>query len=237
MSDYNFQGISLKAIDLLCENRFKDSREFYEEHKQELKDGIIIPMRKIMLDLSGLMYSIDEKMMTDPVKSVSRIYRDTRGRRDKIKYRENMWMFFRRYKNDYPCAPFYFFEFFPDCYRYGLAFWVYQKSLIKTVHRKIIDEPERWILAVKACEKAGLKFECDEVYKKTLYPDAPAKLQSYLKAKNMLFVHSSSDLTEIASPHLIDELKNSFKKAKPMYEFFAECYDSLYNEGYIKPNE
>ena len=106
MSEYNFKGIKPESIELLCLNRFNDSKEFYEEHKLELKEGITVPMRQIVLDLSGLMYDIDDKMLTDPVRSVSRIYRDTRGNRSKIKYRENMWLMLRRYKNEYPSAPF-----------------------------------------------------------------------------------------------------------------------------------
>ena len=107
MSEYNFKGIKPESIELLCLNRFNDSKEFYEEHKLELKDGITVPMRQIVLDLSGLMYDIDDKMLTDPVRSVSRIYRDTRGNRSKIKYRENMWLMLRRYKKEYPSAPFF----------------------------------------------------------------------------------------------------------------------------------
>ena len=38
MSEYNFQGISSKAINLLCQNRFEDSRAFYEEHIEELNN-------------------------------------------------------------------------------------------------------------------------------------------------------------------------------------------------------
>lgn len=102
MSEYNFKGIKPESIELLCLNRFNDSKEFYEEHKLELKEGITVPMRQIVLDLSGLMYDIDDKMLTDPVRSVSRIYRDTRGNRSKIKYRENMWLMLRRYKKEYP---------------------------------------------------------------------------------------------------------------------------------------
>ena len=112
MSEYNFKGIKAESIQLLCENRFNDSRSFYQEHKEELKEGITVPMRQIMLDLSELMLDIDDMMLTDPVRSVARIYRDTRGHRNKIKYRENLWMFFRRYKNEFPGAPFYFFEFY-----------------------------------------------------------------------------------------------------------------------------
>lgn len=33
----NFNGITPKAIELLSENRFNDSKAFYEEHKEELK--------------------------------------------------------------------------------------------------------------------------------------------------------------------------------------------------------
>ena len=32
MSEYNFKGIKPESIELLCLNRFNDSKEFYEEH-------------------------------------------------------------------------------------------------------------------------------------------------------------------------------------------------------------
>ena len=41
----NFNGITPKAIELLSENRFNDSKAFYEEHKEELKQLATIPMR------------------------------------------------------------------------------------------------------------------------------------------------------------------------------------------------
>lgn len=237
MSDYNFKGIAPESIELLCENRFHDSRSFYEEHKEELKNGITVPMRSIMLDLSELMYDIDDKMMTDPVRSVSRIYRDTRGRRNKIKYRENMWMFFRRYKNEYPGAPFYYFEFYPQSFGYGLVFWLYRQTHFKVVHQQILKHPDRWLDAVKACKQAGFTYECNDFYKKELYPGAPEELKEYLRAKNMSFSYSSNDLSRINTPALIDELKLAFEKAKPMYDFFIDCYDILIAEGIIKPEE
>lgn len=237
MSEYNFQGISSKAIDLLCQNRFEDSRSFYEEHKEELKQSITVPMRQIMLDLSELMCDIDDKMMTDPVKSVSRIYRDTRGNRNKIKYRENMWIFFRRYKNEYPSAPFYYFEFYPDRFGYGLVFVLYRPAYFKVVHQQILKHPDMWLDAVRACEDAGFTFECWDEYKKDLYPDAPENLKPYLKCKNMSFSYNSFDLSRIGSSSLIDELKLAFDISRPMYEFFAMCYDILIADGLIKPED
>lgn len=237
MSDYNFKGINPKSIELLCLNRFNDSRSFYEEHKQELKDGITIPMRQIMLDLSELMLDIDDKILTDPVRSVARIYRDTRGQRSKIKYRENLWMFFRRYKNDYPGAPFYYFEFYPASFGYGLAFHTYRPTHFKVVHQQILAHPDRWLDAVKACEQAGFEFDIWDEYKKDMYPDAPPELKKYLKAKNMCFSYNSTDMQRINTPSLIDELKLAFDIARPMYEFFADCYDILIADGLIRPED
>ena len=237
MSDYNFKGITPESIELLCQNRFNDSKAFYEEHKEELKQGITVPMRQIVLDLSDLMIDIDDMMMTDPVRSVSRIYRDTRGNRNKIKYRENMWIFFRRYKNEFPGAPFYFFEFYPNSFGYGIVFWLYRQSYFKEVHKMILKHPDRWLDAVEACKQAGFTYECRDFYKKELYPDAPEELKPYLQAKNMSFTYYNSDLSRINSPALIDELELSFDIARPMYDFFIKAYENMMNDGLIKPED
>lgn len=235
MSEYNFKGIKPESIELLCLNRFNDSKEFYEEHKLELKEGITVPMRRIVLDLSGLMYDIDDKMLTDPVRSVSRIYRDTRGNRSKIKYRENMWLMLRRYKKEYPSAPFFYFEFYPNSFGYGLAFWTWKQSAFKEVHNLIIEHPGRWLDAVDACKQAGLTYNARDNYKKDMYPDAPKEIKPYLSAKNMEFSYSSFDMNRINSPSLIDELKLAFDLARPMYSFWADAYDNMLDKGIIKP--
>ena len=234
MSEYNFKGIKPESIELLCLNRFNDSKEFYEEHKIELKDGITVPMRQIVLDLSGLMYDIDDKMLTDPVRSVSRIYRDTRGNRSKIKYRENMWLMLRRYKKEYPSAPFFYFEFYPNSFGYGLAFWTWKQSAFKEVHNLIIEHPGRWLDAVDACKQAGLTYDARDNYKKDMYPNAPKEIKPYLSAKNMEFSYSSFDMNRINSQSLIDELKLAFDLARPMYSFWADAYDNMLDKGIIK---
>ncbi len=237
MSEYNFKGIKPESIELLCLNRFNDSKEFYEEHKLELKEGITVPMRQIVLDLSGLMYDIDDKMLTDPVRSVSRIYRDTRGNRSKIKYRENMWLMLRRYKKEYPSAPFFYFEFYPNSFGYGLAFWTWKQSAFKEVHNLIIEHPGRWLDAVEACKQAGFTYNARDNYKKDMYPDAPKEIKPYLSAKNMEFSYGSFDMKRINSPSLIDELKLAFDLARPMYSFWADAYDNMLDKGIIKPED
>lgn len=233
--EYNFKGITPEAIELLCLNRFNDSKPFYEDHKEELKQGITVPMRQMVLDLSDLLYDIDDRMYLDPVRAVSRIHRDTRGNRSKIKYRENMWTFFRRYKKDYPEAPFYYFEFYPNSFGYGLVFWTWRAANFRVLHEMIMEQPKRFLEAVKACEDAGFSFSCRDFYKKEVYPDAPEELKPFLLAKNMAFSYNCFDLERMNTPALIDEMKLAFDIARPMYEFMIEAHERMMRDGLIKP--
>ncbi len=233
--EYNFKGITPEAMELLCLNRFNDSKPFYEEHKEELKQGITVPLRQIVLDLSDVLYDIDDKMYLDPVRAVSRIHRDTRGNRSKIKYRENMWIFFRRYKKEYPEAPFYYFEFYPQSFGYGLVFWTWRASNFRVLHEMIMEQPKRFMNAVKACADAGFSFSCRDYYKKEVYPDAPKELKPFLLAKNFAFSYDCYDMERINSPELINEMKLAFDIARPMYEFMIEAHERMMHEGLIKP--
>lgn len=232
---YNYKGIKPESIELLCLNRFNDSKEFYEEHKEELKQGITVPLRQMVLDMSELLFDIDDKMYLDPVRSVSRIYRDTRGNRSKVKYRENMWVFFRRYKKEYPSAPFFYFEFYPNSYGYGLVFWTWKASAFKAVHDMIVEQPRRFRKALKACEQAGFTFDAHDYYKKDRYPDAPKDLKQYLSAKNFSFTYNSLELSDISSPAVINEMKLAFDIARPMYDFMLEAYERMLEQGLIVP--
>ncbi|MCR5207331.1 MAG: DUF2461 domain-containing protein [Eubacterium sp.] len=235
--DYNYSGIKPESIELLCLNRYNDSKPFYEENKEALKQGITVPMRQMVLDLSDVLYDIDDKMYLDPVRAVSRIHRDTRGNRSKIKYRENMWTFFRRYKKDYPQAPFYYFEFYPNRFGYGLVFWLWRPTNFQYVHKLMLENPKRFLNAVKACADAGFSFSCNDLYKTDRYPDAPAELKPFLAAKNMAFSYDCYDMERLNSTALIDEMRLAFDIARPMYEFFIEAHQRMMDDGLIKPED
>lgn len=228
---YNFQGIKSEIINLLCENRFNDSKLFYEEHKEELKQGATIPMRQIILDLSEMMLNMDEKMYTNPIYSVSRIRRDTRHTKDKTLYRENLWLMLRRNKKMYPCAPFFWFEFTPAGFSYGLAFYGMRPSQFDFLRSKIIREPERFFDAIKTAENASMKFHAQDSYKNDRVPNSADELKKYLNAKNMEFSFYDTDLTKINKPSLIDTLKNAYAHLEPLYNILIETYDEMIAEG------
>lgn len=230
---YNFSGIKPETIELLSLNRFNDSKAFYEEHKEKLKQGAIIPMRQLVLDLSDLLSDLDPLMDTNPMYIVSRIRRDTRRSKSKLMYRENLWVMLRRNKFQYLFAPFYWFEFLPQGYAYGLGMWVGKPSQFDEVRKLILKEPERWKNAVCATESAGLQYNVRDFYKKDRIPDAPEDLKKYLNAKNMEFSVWKHDMERIAGTDIIDDLRFVITASSPMYEFLIEAYDNAFNEGLI----
>lgn len=230
---YNYTGISPKAIELLSLNRYNDSKAFYEEHKKELKEGATVPMRQLVLDLSDILCDMDPLMDTDPTYIVSRIRRDTRRTKNKLLYRENLWVMLRRNKFQYPFAPFYWFEFKPGAYAYGLGLWTARPVQFDEVRKLILKEPKRWLNAVEAAEKAGLDYACDEFYKKDRIPGAPAELRMYLNTKNAVFCTWKTDMETIATTKIVDDMRKMLKTSRPMYEFLIEAYDNAFNEGLI----
>lgn len=234
---YNYKGITPEIVDLLAINRFNDSKPFYEEHKQELKDGATIPMRQIVLDMSEIMSEIDPLVDMNPIYVVSRIRRDTRRSKDKMMYRDNLWLMMRRNKVAYPFAPFYWFEFSPMGYMYGLGMWTAKPSQFDYVRGLILEQPERWLDAIKATEDAGLNYNVRNFYKKDRVPDAPENLKQYLNAKNMEFSYWNNNLENIGTTKIIDELRLMIDLSSPMYQFLIDAYDKAVSEGVINADD
>ncbi len=235
MAKYNFTGIKPESIELLSLNRFNDSKSFYEEHKQQLKDGVTVPMRQIVLDLSDLMCEIDPLADLNPVYAVSRIRRDTRRTKSKMLYRENLWLMLRRNKFQYPSAPSFWFEFSPYGYVYGLGMWADRQAVTDYVRRKIIAQPDRWLSAVEGAKKGGkMRYSPYEFFKRDRIPGCPDELKEYVNSKSYEFVHMGSDLKRLQDKTIILELRRALKSAAPLYKFLTEAYDTAFTEGEIK---
>lgn len=226
---YNFTGISKKAINLLAENRFNDSKSFYEEHKQELKELATIPMRKIMVDLSETLLDIDDEIDVNPIYCVSRIRRDTRLSKNKLMYRENLWIMFRRNKKLYQNCPSMWFEFFPDSYNIGIALFTVKPSQMEFYRRAIRENPDEFQKVIKSAKKANLNF-VSECYKKPKEGCPNPKFEKYYNAKSSMFLRTNFDLSGISDERLIDELKEFMKTVKPIYNFMLKVHKTIVAE-------
>lgn len=227
---YHFQGISAKAMELLALNSFHDSKAFYEEHKEELKVLATVPMRKLMTDLSETLLELDENIYVNPVYSVSRIRRDTRFSKNKMMYRENMWLKLQRHKNLYHNIPMMWFEFRPQHYSYGLFFSPEKPSYMEVFRELLLEQPDRFRSALTELEKVDISFH-GEPYKKKKDGNPPEDLERFYNSKYLEFSRYNSDLTPIRNERFVDEMKNMICGCTQMYKFLMEVHDRIVERG------
>lgn len=163
-SDY--RGITPDALWLLAENRFQNSKEFYESKKPAIKEQVLIPMQQICAALADRMEKIDDKICLVPTRMVSRIRRDTRFTKDKTLYREHVWITFMRPKKEFPCSPAFWFEITPQGYRFGVGFYCTTPQLMQAYRSAILEDPAAFCKAVKKRKERALPLAA-KVIKRT----------------------------------------------------------------------
>ncbi len=224
-----FNGITPEARLLLSENRFRDSRDFYEENKQRIKDLAVTPMRQIAAILSEQLAALDPFMNTVPTKMVSRVRRDTRYTKDQHLYRENLWVMFMRDKHQWQHYPCMWFEFTPRNYSLGVGLF-YQTPSLLTVWRELIREkPEEFKAAAELCERVGAVIDGD-VYKRPK-EGCPEGLEKYYNCKSVYFSFASPDLKDLEDETIIEILKGCYAAFSPMYSFMLEVSDRFSARG------
>lgn len=218
-----YSGISQDTLFLLQMNRFNDSKSFYEEHKEEIKQGVTVPLRQIAAALSGDMLDLDSHMNANPVYQVSRVRRDTRYTKDKRLYRENMWVMFMRPKKEtriYPCM---WFEVKPDGWYCGVGQYDTPAELMGIFRKNLEDRKEEFLEAVKSVQSTGAVYSA-QLYKREK-ENCPEGMEQYFNAKYFCFIYESHDMHLLMSEDIIEEIRRIFKKFAPMYEYLKNVSD------------
>ena len=222
---------SPKTIDFLIENRLHDSREWFESHKKEYRDFVISPLRELVIALTPTMLDIDPKVTTEPKidRTICRIWRDTRYSKDKSRYRDHMWIIFKRGPRMYGTdAPGIYFEISPDNFGYGAGFYSASTEYMDALRRSILAGSPEAVEAVDCYEAQSLYQLDGERYKRPHYPDQPAKLQKWLDLRNISVSTESTDAELLFSDHLAQKVAQDLLLLKPIYRFLLKTAVSVY---------
>ncbi len=220
----SYSGIKPEVLWLLEQNRFENSKLFYDEHKEQIKAGITVPMRQIAGELSPLMYEIDEMMNLDPVRMVSRIRRDTRFSKDKHLYRDNIWTMFMRPKREWPFHPCMWFEVSQDSFSYGVGQYETPPALMEIYRQHLVKYEYEFLQAVKSIRSVGADFFAS-TYKKPKPGNPSIAVLPYYNAKNMGFIKHRNDFKTLETDKIIKELQEEYKAFAPMYKFLLRVSD------------
>ena len=217
-----FQGIRQEDMWLLAENRFQDSKAFYEDHKPQLRAGILQPLQALFSDMAPEMLKIDPQIVADPMRngSVSRIRRDNRYTRDKAMYRENMWISFLRDKKAWDNLPGFYLDISLRGSSYGVGFYHPSPRLMQTLRRMIDETPDDFVQAMARAEAAGFVCEGDR-YARPKKDGLPPLLDALYNRRFIDITRNEPDPAFFSRTDLPDILRAGFRELAPLYHLFA----------------
>lgn len=221
-----YQGISQDAMWLLAENRFHDSKAYYEEHKPQIRRQVIEPLKALAADLAPAMLELDPQFVTDPNRNgcVSRVRRDTRYTRDKSLYRENMWVAFMRDKQAFPCVPGFYVDIsIQGCY-YGMGFYYATPRLMQLLRRHMDEAPQIFSKAAGQALKAGFSIGGDP-YARPKKEGLPAPLDQLYNRKLWEFSKHQPDPAFYANPSLPEILIQEYQALAPLYRLMMAAVE------------
>ena len=224
-----FRGFDRDTFMLLAENKFNDSKPYYESVKEQIKQKAIEPMRAIAQDLQDQLFAIDEHMQLVPNKMVSRIRRDTRRAKTKNMYRDNVWMMFMRHKYEWHHQPCMWFEIMPGGYTIGVGAFHVDAAYLEH-YRRILRENQRLFRAALKKVHAVGAVEDLEQYAKDKPGEIAKDLKPYYNAKSLYFIRYSSNMEPLFDGSVLDELRESIAAFRPMYQFFLKVMDAAIAE-------
>ena len=227
-----FKGFDKNIFMLLELNKFNNSKDFYESVKEEIKQGAIVPMRKLASDLSDELYSIDNKMNLIPSKMVSRIRRDTRFSKNKQMYRSNVWCMFMRDKHTWEYQPCMWFEMFTESYDYGIGTFRTDAKYLECFREFLTENQQEFRNALRNIEITNA-----EVFIESYKKDKPGiekiddDLKKFYNAKNFFFIYNDADMSKLIDGTIKQELIYAIRAFTPMYSFLLKITEKLYEKG------
>lgn len=212
-----------KTLDFLSENRFMNSKEWFSEHKEDYNKYVLEPLAELAKALAPTLTAIDRQIITEPKvdKTISRIYRDLRFAKDKLLYREEMWLSIKRDKKEFPGYPEFFFVVSPYGFLYGCGYYSTSAETMNTIRELILTGDPMFLKALEAYENQSDLILDGDSFKKSRYPDQPERIRSWLDKKTICFMRKSHDFPLLFSDVLAPYLINSFKSMEPVYKFLV----------------
>ena len=217
----DFPGISAESLFLLAENRFQDSKAFYEEHKPQINKTVVHPLKQLVADMTPAMLAVDPRLGGH----VSRVRRDNRFTHDKRMYRENMWIVFMRDKRAYDwCLPAFYLDFSVAHAEWGLGFYSATPAVMRALRGRIEADPIRAERAVRSAAEAGFVLGGRPYARPRSTEDTPDLLRPFYDCKSVdLSRCEGADF--VADATLPQRLLAGFTALAPMYDLLMEAVE------------
>lgn len=138
-----FSGFSEHCFKFFRGLEKHNSKVWFEAHRADYQEHVLAPMRQLAGVLGEPLSIVDSRLLVDPAKIISRIYRDVRFSKNKAPYRTNLWFTFKRPREDWADTPAWYFEVSETGYAYGMGFFAASIPTMNTLRTLIEEKPEK----------------------------------------------------------------------------------------------
>ncbi|HYD29840.1 MAG TPA: DUF2461 domain-containing protein [Azospirillaceae bacterium] len=218
-----FDGFREDGLAFLRALAANNDRAWFAAHKTWYTDGLLDPMRRLVVALAPVMVGIDPALEVDPRRgTISRLHRDTRFSADKAPFRVNQWIAFKPAARDWTDRPAFFLEFDADRHRYGMGFYRASPATMAAVREAIQADPPAFAAAVAAAAGAGFEL-AGEVYRRPRpFTDLPDAARGWFCRKNAYMVRAGAVDAVFLGPELVERIAGAFTAAAPLYRFLND---------------
>lgn len=215
-----FNGFKPETLLFLDQLGINNTKGWFEAHKTDYIENVKRPFIELVEALTPAILEIDPQLDTDPKRCVARINRDIRFTTDKSPYRTNLWLAFKRNVPDWKEEPAFFFEVFPDHFRYGMGFFITPRPVVELIRAAVVGREQTFMELHAQYLSQEMYVLAGEKYKKTITPDLTPDLMEWSQRKEFFFMADQPTDDRIMTPELVTRLTEDFKKLAPWYEYF-----------------
>jgi len=217
-----FNGFAPESLSFLHDLRENNSKAWFEAHRSDYEQHLLVPLRALTAALTPLMFSIDADFVSAPVRAISRIHRDTRFSHDKSPYKSTLWLTFKKPLSEWQDAPAFFFELGAESWRYGMGFYAASKETMDRLRQTIERKPAEFEEMIAFLDGQD-RFEVGgEQYKRLINPAVPEHLRSWHQRKSVYLVCNRQSDSMLFGRELMSELITGFTLLGPLYQSFGK---------------
>ena len=225
MTDRYFTKQTFAFLSTLAES---NTREWFEEHKQDYEDLVRTPALDFITDMANQMPAISKHFRALPKKvggSLMRVQRDTRFSPDKTPYKNNIGIHFRHEVGKDVHAPGYYVHIEPgECF-VGIGLWRPDADALFKIRESLVKNSEAWVAARD--DKAFSQHFSLEGDALVNAPRGFAKdhpLVEDLKRKDFIGLADLSDAS-VTSARLLTQVVEHFRQAAPLMRFLCKALE------------
>jgi uncharacterized protein (TIGR02453 family) len=216
-----FKGFEEEAFGFFLMIRLNNNIAFFDQNRETYERCLKQPLWDLARDLEPTLLQIDPAIETRPAKCVSRLRRSTRYTKNKLPYRDFLWIGWRDRTRDTGQSHafgFYFDVSFEEM-TCGAGAYAATAAQSKDLRERILANPAGFDRIARAVRQAGFTLSGQDYVRRAvpghLSPDAAA----YYRKKSFHLERALPMDERHTGPELVEILRGALEALAPLYHF------------------